>query len=34
MYCQIGRKALFAGKDYIAMVKLIVNVLGEGGREY
>ena len=29
MYCQIGRKALFAGKDYIAMVKLIVNVLGE-----
>lgn len=24
----IGRKALFAGKDYIAMVKLIVNVLG------
>ena len=33
MYCQIGRKALFAGKDYIAMVKLIVNVLGERGRE-
>ncbi len=29
MYRQIGRKALFAGKDYIAMVKLIVNVLGE-----
>jgi hypothetical protein len=29
---QIGRKALFAGKDYIAMVKLIVNVLGNDAR--